>query len=164
MTYTKQKHQALLREFGQDRVWKELESKELPADAKGDCYHAEASFRSKSLDLRFVRERGFDHIDVRTARRGGVDEWVPFEVAYIAISNGIEEEYLRKRCEDVCNSLNVENGEFQERHLFGEPLQKIHEEEHKILEAVQDVGLIRNAELRLQSAMSYAIERVSTDP
>ena len=86
--------------------------------------HAFAVWSNGELALRFVLDRGCEHIDIECIDSNGIHSWVPFEI--VGLAAGLwDEEHYKNAVHEWYTQLDVEDPNTPSISLFSDPLREI---------------------------------------
>ena len=149
-------------DFGEWRLVKEQNGSEEVQISNGDVnypMHAFTVWSNGELAIRFVADRGYEHIDIECTDSAGHRSWVPFEIVGLA-ADLWNEETSAHAVHEWYAQLDVENPNTVPISLFNDPLDEISRNMSQIKVAANDPQEISEAEGVVSKVASESLKEL----
>ena len=142
--------------------WRLVETRQEEA-VDSPPQNAYAVVCNQDLHLRFVRDRGIEHLDVRCLGPADAHRWVPFETVGLAAGLWTEADF-EKSLSEWCGTPKFKDGTIRPISLFDSPLSRIQQNHDDIARVANDPQAVRDAEDFVSQVTSEILEAASGDP
>lgn len=139
---------------GPEDAWRLGESRQ-EGTTDDEIQNAFAVVSSEDLHLRFVTDRGVEHLDIGCLDAAGSRQWVPFEVMGLAAKLWTAKDF-RKSQDAWCRELDFGSGRIECIELFDNPLIKIRDNR-------DDIVRIANAEPQTVDHAQYVASTITAE-
>ncbi len=145
------------RELLSQEGWRLVEHRGHPGNFGNECL----VMANDAIVLRFVLDRGFEHVDLACRPVAAEADWIPLEVAAFA-AGFIDRDDVLKRCWDSWD-FKLDTGEIEAQPLFENPVTEVLENAATYADILADRDRLTHARVTVAAITESVLDGVPQD-